>query len=118
MSYGLIKGLFGAAVLRTYSAIGMLRDNSADKSLFAVCALGTASYFLLLLVEGVEKRRLYQMEYSVSLLLVGAMEAKIELVSVILEGISIVIYHPFFVLVVAAFIVERTESQVWIRRSG
>ncbi|KAG8744004.1 hypothetical protein FRC10_010983 [Ceratobasidium sp. 414] len=64
MSYGLLKGLFGAAILRTYSAIGMLREPlDGTRGLFSVYALFTASYFLLLVVEGIEKRRMYKPEY-------------------------------------------------------
>ncbi|KAG9085879.1 hypothetical protein FS749_004046, partial [Ceratobasidium sp. UAMH 11750] len=64
MSYGLLKGLFGAAILRTYSAIEMLREPvDGTRGLFSVYALSTASYLLLLVVEGIEKRRMYKPEY-------------------------------------------------------
>lgn len=118
MSYGLIKGLFGAAILRTYSAMGMLRDNTGDRPLFGVCALATASYFLLLLVEGVEKRRLYQLEYSVRLGCVHtlACEAEIELILVILKRVCVVVYHSLFVPVVVAFTLERKKNKFWARR--
>ncbi|KAG9105410.1 hypothetical protein FRC07_009306, partial [Ceratobasidium sp. 392] len=64
MSYGMLKGLFGAAILRTYSAIGMQRNHAnGARGLFSVYALFTASYLLLLIAEGVEKRRMYKPEY-------------------------------------------------------
>ncbi|KAG9076600.1 hypothetical protein FRC06_009417, partial [Ceratobasidium sp. 370] len=64
MSYGLLKGLFGAAILRTYSAIGMLREPvDGTRGLFSVYALSTASYLSLLIAECIEKRRMYKLEY-------------------------------------------------------
>jgi hypothetical protein len=67
MGYGLLKGLFGAAILRTYTAVGMQQRQNGASALFAIYALATASYFMVLLAEGVEKRRMYQLEYRVSI---------------------------------------------------
>ncbi|QRW07534.1 ABC transporter [Ceratobasidium sp. AG-Ba] len=64
MSYGLLKGLFGAAILRTYSAVGMQREPIVGaRRFFSVYALSTASCLLLLIVECIEKKRLYQPAY-------------------------------------------------------
>ncbi|KAG8697410.1 hypothetical protein FRC09_007892 [Ceratobasidium sp. 395] len=64
MSYCMLKGLFGATILRTYSALGMQRESVDEaKGLFSVYALSTASYLLLLIVEGIEKRRMFKPEY-------------------------------------------------------
>ncbi|KAG8697376.1 hypothetical protein FRC09_007907 [Ceratobasidium sp. 395] len=64
MSYCMLKGLFGATILRTYSALGMQREPvDGAKGLFSVYALLTASYLLLLIVEGIEKRRMFKPEY-------------------------------------------------------
>lgn len=62
MVYGLVRGVFGSALLRTFSAIGML---NAFPSLFLASALCTAGYILLLLVEMIEKRILLQPVYDV-----------------------------------------------------
>jgi len=53
--YTLCKGLFAAAALRTYLQIGAAHN---DNSLIVIAGLVVGSYFSLLLLELVEKRRL------------------------------------------------------------
>lgn len=53
--YAFCKGIFGATLLRTYHEIGI---STAAPAAFASLAVATSSYFLVLLFELIEKRRL------------------------------------------------------------
>ncbi|KAK7692905.1 hypothetical protein QCA50_004541 [Cerrena zonata] len=57
--YALLKGLFTAAALRTYSKMGLSLGSHPISILTAVCA---TAYFCLLCIEMIEKRRLLRVK--------------------------------------------------------
>ncbi|GJJ06129.1 hypothetical protein Clacol_000318 [Clathrus columnatus] len=61
VTYGLIKGIFGSAILRTFSAIDMLKISSR---LYFATAICTAGYLSLLAVELCEKRSILSLAFQ------------------------------------------------------